>query len=180
MIISNEKVKSGLNWAGKALHAPEQRIILGATALATQPFIDLNNKDVDEETRKISAARTIAKIIAGTTVGVIVRYAGIWAANRYSKFEKVFADADKKIVEKIIPDKKNGFLTPAFAKNTIFPISEAELAKRMTRYRKAMGTLLATIAMVATNFLCDAPLTKYLTKVFQKGLEKTDTQEAKQ
>ena len=180
MIISNEKVKSVLNWAGKALHAPEQRIILGATALATQPFIDLNNKDVDEETRKISAARTIAKIIAGTTVGVIVRYAGIWAANRYSNFEKVFADADKKIVEKIIPDKKNGFLTPAFAKNTIFPISEAELAKRMTRYRKAMGTLLATIAMVATNFLCDAPLTKYLTKVFQKGLEKTDTQEAKQ
>lgn len=180
MIISNEKVKSGLNWAGKALHAPEQRIILGATALATQPFIDLNNKDVDEETRKISAARTIAKIIAGTTVGVIVRYAGIWAANRYSKFEKVFADADKKIIEKIIPDKKNGFLTPAFAKNTIFPISDAELAKRMTRYRKAMGTLLATIAMVATNFLCDAPLTKYLTKVFQKGLEKADTQEAKQ
>ena len=180
MIISNEKVKSGLNWAGKALHAPEQRIILGATALATQPFIDLNNKDVDEETRKISAARTIAKIIAGTTVGVIVRYAGIWAANRYSKFEKVFADTDKKIIEKIIPDKKNGFLTPAFAKNTIFPISDAELAKRMTRYRKAMGTLLATIAMVATNFLCDAPLTKYLTKVFQKGLEKADTQEAKQ
>lgn len=180
MIVSNEKVKSVLNWAGKALHAPEQRIILGATALATQPFIDLNNKDVDEETRKISAARTIAKIIAGTTVGVIVRYAGIWAANRYSKFEKVFADADKKIVEKIIPDKKNGFLTPAFAKNTIFPISDAELTKRMTRYRKAMGTLLATIAMVATNFLCDAPLTKYLTKVFQKGLEKTDTQEAKQ
>ena len=180
MIISNEKVKSGLNWAGKALHAPEQRIILVATALATQPFIDLNNKDVDEETRKISAARTIAKIIAGTTVGVIVRYAGIWAANRYSKFEKVFADADKKIIEKIIPDKKNGFLTPAFAKNTIFPISDAELAKRMTRYRKAMGTLLATIAMVATNFLCDAPLTKYLTKVFQKGLEKADTQEAKQ
>ena len=180
MIISNEKVKSGLNWAGKALHAPEQRIILGATALVTQPFIDLNNKDVDEETRKISAARTIAKIIAGTTVGVIVRYAGIWAANRYSKFEKVFADTDKKIIEKIIPDKKNGFLTPAFAKNTIFPISDAELAKRMTRYRKAMGTLLATIAMVATNFLCDAPLTKYLTKVFQKGLEKADTQEAKQ
>ena len=180
MIISNEKVKSGLNWAGKALHAPEQRIILGATALATQPFIDLNNKDVDEETRKISAARTIAKIIAGTTVGVIVRYAGIWAANRYSKFEKVFADTDKKIIEKIIPDKKNGFLTPALAKNTIFPISDAELAKRMTRYRKAMGTLLATIAMVATNFLCDAPLTKYLTKVFQKGLEKADTQEAKQ
>ncbi len=180
LIISNEKVKSAINWAGKTLHAPEQRMILGATALATQPFIDLNNKDVDEETRKISAARTIAKIIAGTTVGVLVRYAGIWAANRYSKFEKVFADADKKIIKNIIPDSKRGFLTPAFAKNTIFPISDKEFTKRITRHRKAMGTLLATIAMVATNFLCDAPLTKYLTKIFQKGLDKKETGEAKQ
>lgn len=180
LIISNETVKKGINWAGKTLHAPEQRIILGATALATQPFIDLNNKDVDEETRKISAARTIAKIIAGTTVGVFVRYAGIWAANRYSQFEKVFADADKKIIKKIIPDKKRGFLTPAFSKNTIFPISDKEFTKRITRYRKAMGTLLATIAMVATNFLCDAPLTKWLTGISQKQIEKQDTEEAKQ
>ena len=178
LIISNEKVKNGLTWAGKALHSPEQRLILGATALATQPFIDLYNKDVDEDTRKISAARTIAKIIAGTTVGVIVRYAGIWAANRYSQFQKVFADADKKIVEKIIPDKKYGCLTPVFTKNNIFPISDVELTKRMTRHRKAMGTLLATIAMVATNFLCDAPLTKYMTGFFQKCMEKHNNKEA--
>lgn len=180
MIISSEKVKKSLNWAGKTLHAPEQRLLLGATALATQPFIDLHNKDVDEETRKISAARTIAKIIAGTTVGVLVRYAGIWAANKYSKFEKVFADADKTIIEKIIPDKKRGFLTPIFYKNTIFPISEKVFDKRITRHRKAMGTLLATVAMVATNFLLDAPITKYLTKIFQKGIEPKKTNDGKE
>ena len=138
LIISNETVKKGVNWAGKALHSPEQRLILGATALATQPFIDLNNKDVDEETRKISAARTIAKIIAGTTVGVLVRYAGIWAAKRYSQFEKIFADADKKIIAKIIPDKKRGIFTPVFAGKTIFPISDKEFTQRITRHRKAM------------------------------------------
>ena len=180
LIISNETVKKGVNWAGKALHSPEQRLILGATALATQPFIDLNNKDVDEETRKISAARTIAKIIAGTTVGVLVRYAGIWAAKRYSQFEKIFADADKKIIAKIIPDKKRGIFTPVFAGKTIFPISDKEFTQRITRHRKAMGTLLATVAMVFTNFLLDAPLTKYLTKIFQKGLEKPKEQEVKQ
>lgn len=172
LIISSGKIKNGLNWAGKALHAPEQRLILGATALATQPFIDLNNKEVDEETRKISAARTIAKIIAGTAVGVLVRYAGIIVANRYSKFQKVFADDAKTIIKQIIPDKKRGMLTPLFTQNTIFPISDKEFTKRITRYRKAMGTLLATVAMVATNFLLDAPLTKYMTKIFQKGLEK--------
>ena len=29
---------------GEVINSPEQRLILGATALATQPFIDLNNK----------------------------------------------------------------------------------------------------------------------------------------
>ena len=71
VIISNEHVKNGLAWAGKRLHAPEQRIVLGATALATQPFIDLHNKDVDEETRKLSAARTVAKIIYGLLTNIL-------------------------------------------------------------------------------------------------------------
>ena len=55
--------------------------------------------------------------------------------------------------------------------------------KRMTKYRKAMGTLVATIAMVATNFLLDAPLTKYLTNVFQKHINtpsKTQEKEVNQ
>ncbi len=183
VIISNEHVKNGLAWAGKRLHAPEQRIVLGATALATQPFIDLHNKDVDEETRKLSAARTVAKIIAGTAVGVAVRYAGIWFVNKYSQFEKVYADAQKTIVKEIIPDAKKGFLTPLFLQKSIFPISDKELMKRMTKYRKAMGTLVATIAMVATNFLLDAPLTKYLTNVFQKHINtpsKTQEKEVNQ
>ena len=64
MIIRNEYVKKGLDFAGKYLHAPEQRLLLGATALATQPFIDMHNKNVDKETRMMSVARTIAKIIA--------------------------------------------------------------------------------------------------------------------
>ena len=32
---------------GEIINSPEQRLILGATALATQPFIDLNNKKAD-------------------------------------------------------------------------------------------------------------------------------------
>ena len=44
MIISNKIVKQALDWTGRKIHSPEQRLVLGATALATQPFIDLKNK----------------------------------------------------------------------------------------------------------------------------------------
>lgn len=167
MIINNKKVQSALNWAGKCLHAPEQRLILGATALATQPFIDLNNKAVDEDTRKISAARTVAKIIAGTLVGVAVRYAGIKFVQAFSKHKFVYSVDSPKMVQKIIPDPKRGFLTPTKFKGAEFPLPEQEVKKRIEKYQKAMGTLAATVVMVATNFLLDAPLTKYFTRIFQ-------------
>ena len=54
-------------------HPAKNRLIMGATALVTQPTIDYYNKKVDEETRTISRNRTIAKILAGTTVGILVR-----------------------------------------------------------------------------------------------------------
>lgn len=50
----------------------ENRGIMGATALLTQPAIDASNHKVDKETRRVSVNRTIAKIIAGTGVGMFV------------------------------------------------------------------------------------------------------------
>ena len=90
MIINNNLINRCLNWAGKTLHAPEQRILIGATGLAIQPFIDLNNKNVDKETRKTSAWRTAAKIIAGTIVGVAVRYWGIAFVKKFEKKIKFY------------------------------------------------------------------------------------------
>lgn len=178
MIINNKVVKDSLTWAGKCLHAPEQRLILGATALATQPFIDLNNKEVDEDTRKLSAARTVAKIIAGTIVGVGVRYLGIKAVKAFSKCDFIYKGDSKDFITRIIPDAKRGFLTPTSFRGGVFPMATAEVERRLEKYRKAMGTLTATIAMVATNFLLDAPLTKYLTGVFQQEFA-SDSQQAK-
>lgn len=67
------KAIDALRWSGKEISSAENRLILGVTALASQPFIDLNNKKVDEKTRIISCAKTLAKIIAGTLTGVIIR-----------------------------------------------------------------------------------------------------------
>lgn len=173
MIINNKTISSCLDWAGRRLHAPEQRIILGATALATQPFIDLQNKNVDKETRKTSAARTIAKIVAGTAVGVAVRYAGIAFVRKYCQYEKVFNNAG--LVERIIPKKGRSLFVPIFTRgDNVFPIAEDVLTKKFEKHAKAMGTFVATVAMFATNFLLDAPLTKWFTKLCVKAMSAKD------
>lgn len=173
MIISNKTIKTALDWTGKKLHSPEQRLILGATALATQPFIDLHNKEVDAETRKTSVARTLAKIIAGTLVGYAVRRAGISFVRKYSQYS---TDMVGGLVAKITPKDGKGFFVPMFTKTlkptekSIFPIAQDKLEKKFELYRKAMGTFVATVAMIGTNFILDAPLTKFFTGVFQKQL----------
>ncbi len=174
MIVRNENIQKFLNYCGKQLHAPEQRLILGATALATQPFIDLNNKDVDKKTRLTSVARTIAKIIAGTLVGVLVRKAGINFVKKYSQYEKIL-DPKTSLVTGVIGKKGKDLFVPLFAgKNKFKPIKPEDLEKKFNLYIKAMGTFAATIAMVFTNFILDAPLTKWLTGLFNKIIDKTE------
>lgn len=87
--------------------------MLGATALATQPFIDLKNKDVDAETRKTSVARTLAKIVAGTLVGVAVRQAGISFVRKYSQY---YPNLCSGLVSSIKPKKGESFFVPMFEK----------------------------------------------------------------
>lgn len=158
-----------MDFAGKHLHSPEQRLLLGATALAIQPVIDMRNKKVDKETRMLSVARTVAKIIAGTAVGVIVRYAGIAAVKAMSKYTPVMDAAGKNVIRL----KDCGPLIPLFQGIHKFkPIPLKELNANMNRYIKAMGTFFATIAMIYTNFACDAPLTKWMTNIFSCSIEK--------
>lgn len=148
MTISNEKTLKGLKWVGEKVSSPENRLILGVTALMSQPFIDLNNKKVDEDTRKVSAARTVAKIIAGTTTGVLIRSGCIHAI-----------DAFTKLPTEITPDMKFKKL------RTLFTPS-AGILKDLNQYKKSLGTILSLGVMVVTNFLLDVPLTKFLTNKF--------------
>ena len=54
--LKNGKTLNSLKWIGQHISSPENRLILGVTALASQPFIDLHNRHVDENTKKVSAA----------------------------------------------------------------------------------------------------------------------------
>ena len=151
VVIEGEKTNKAISWIGEKLSSPHNRLILGATALMSQPFIDLNNKRVDEDTRKVSAARTVAKILAGTLTGFTVRYGCIKAIDAFSKLpEQILNDMKFK--------KWRTLFTPTSALNGVL--------EDLTQYKYAYGTFLSLGVMLFTNFLIDAPLTKCLTNLF--------------
>lgn len=148
MTVKSERANKTITWIGEKLSSPQNRLILGVSALMSQPFIDLNNKKVDEDTRKVSAARTVAKIIAGTLTGVAIRSGCIHAI-----------DAFTKMPHEITPDMKYKKL------RTFFTPSHGIL-NDLSQYKKSLGTIVSLLVMVVTNFLIDAPLTKFLTNKF--------------
>ncbi len=149
-----DKWKKIDDWVSKPA---ENRLIMGATALVTQPVIDYNNHKVDEETRRVSRNRTIAKILAGTTVGMIVR------GSCYKLVGKM-TDVNGK-------GKYSKFLLPESYINKF-----ARDTKILKNYRSALSTGVAILAMCFTNFAIDAPLTVFLTNKFNA---KTDPAKAK-
>ncbi len=158
MTVSNKKVLDSLKWIGEKVSSPQNRLILGVTALMSQPFIDLSNKKVDEETRKVSAARTVAKIIAGTLTGVAIRYGCIKAI-----------DAFTKLPHEIKPNMKFKNLRRLFIPSDV-------VLESLNQYKKALGTIISIAIMVVTNFLIDAPLTKFLTNKFVDKIHEKDKQ----
>lgn len=144
-----------INFFDKHVSVTENRLIIGVSALASQPFIDLYNKDVDEKTRVVSCARTIAKTLIGTITGVAIRAGFIKLAQNYSR-----------VGNAQIPKVRKLF-TPSVA------ISDKTHAYR--QYQNTMGTLLAVGALLFTNFLIDAPLTKFLTNHLVKKFGAEDS-----
>lgn len=154
--VSNPKKLKAIDWIGKNLSSAENRLILGASALLSQPFIDASNKEVDAETRRYSVCRTIAKIIAGTLTGYSIRKLCIKSIDAFSKS-----------AGEIKPDMK-------FKKmRTLLTPTLKYTAEELSQYKNTLGTILALGVMVFTNFLIDAPLTKALTNLFahRKGAE---------
>lgn len=160
--ISNPKTIKAIDWIGKNLSSAENRLILGASALLSQPFIDASNKEVDSETRRYSICRTIAKIIAGTLTGYTIRKLCIKSIDAFTKLPtEIKPDAKfKKLRQSLLPSIKCA-------------------ADELSQYKNALGTLLALGVMVFTNFLIDAPLTKYLTNLFAGSSNPENKKEVK-
>ena len=150
---SKENANSVKNWNKLTYFTSDpmwNRGIMGASALLTQPTIDYYNHRVDEETRTVSRNRTIAKIVAGTLVGMFVVRGPVY-----------------KLVEKMTNVKGNGkWSTALIPKELLKELSENETYLKNCRATIAMA--LALIAMSITNFVLDAPLTIFLTNLLNE------------
>lgn len=147
----NKNAEDFIRWCGE-LGPHHNRLIIGGTALVTQPVIDLYNDKVDKKTREVSCARTIGKIIAGTLTGVVARWGFIKLVKKYSIIEKTAAKTTK------------SFFSPSNVK---------EGTHALKQYRNTMGNILAIAVMLITNFAIDAPLTQFLTNHFTKRIDKS-------
>lgn len=143
-------------------HPAVNRAIMGVTAIVTQPVIDAYNPRVDEKTRKTSKNRTIAKIIAGTGVGLVIRSLCYEAVRAMTNLE-----GKTKFSQALIPKED-------LAKY-------ASGVKNIAKRRTVISTLAAIFIMLFTNFLIDAPLTKLMTNKFNAKTEEKEKakQEAK-
>ena len=153
-----EKVKDWVKNNDLISNPAINRSIMGVTAMMFQPAIDLSNKRVDEDTREISKNKTIAKILAGTTVGIVVRELC------YKLCQKMTDVSGNKSYSKALLPKK---YLKELSENHVY----------LNNYRSAISTCVAMIVMLFTNFLIDAPLTTLLTN---KLNEKTRANKIKQ
>ena len=152
-------IEKFLTTISEKFSSPHQRAILGATALCTQPFIDLHNRHIKKEDKPITVARTIAKIIVGTTVGVALRHYAIKAIKNYTNTINCGKYSQCLLPKSIAAQLK---VNP----NAVDPTY-------LTNYRNGLGTFLGVMGGLLTNFFVDAPLSKKLTnlihdKVFKK------------
>lgn len=151
--IKSEKSQNLIEKAGK-LSTPANRFFLGATALSIQPWIDLNNKDVDEETRKMSCVRTIAKIVVGTTTGILVRMGCIGLMKKFTRTPEELKNLGKKATE------YSTALIPTHISYEKF----SEAKRLLQKHRNALGSFIAIAVMMIT----DPPLSKLLTNFLNK------------
>lgn len=144
----------------------QQRLAIGGTALLIQPVIDLNNKEVDKDTRWVSAIRSGAKAIVGTATGILVRGACMKATElKLAKRDatgKAIKEAGKIVVD---PNKINKLLGNSFDS---LKLSPKELSDAINRVPSVIGTLVALGAMIITNFALDAPLTNKSAELVEK------------
>lgn len=149
-----------LRYLSKNFTSPHQRAVLGITAICTQPFIDLHNKNIKDEDKPVVVSKTLAKIIVGTSFGVAVRHFSIKAVKNFTKAINTGKYSQCLLPQKVVEGLKKGLVHDDYIKN----------------YRNGLGTFLGLATCIITNFLIDAPLTKILTnvlhdKVFKRGVK---------
>lgn len=158
------KDRPSLNNFGNFINRPDvNRAIMGATAILTQPFIDKHNPDVDKETAETSMCRTIGKIVAGTTVGCIVRSGVYYLMNACTSMDPN-APKWKKL------------LMPSERMQKVISKHNMDWFKS---YKNVLSTALGLGVMLITNPLFDVPFTSWITKTLNNRRKAKQAEEGK-
>lgn len=171
-VVVPEKISNGIENFGVSFDSAMQRGLTGVFAFATQPIIDSKNKEVDKKTRQVAAARTKAKIIAGTTTGFTIREICVQLTKLFSKNDNI----RKYEYDHSLFKHKKPFEPKEYKKFEQFLLSIANkgkpnemTAKQIKQMRNAVGTVAAIGIMIFTNVLIDTPLTTYIqNKIIKK------------
>lgn len=168
MIINNRHAQRFINWSGQKLNAPQQSIIMGASAVIFQPYINRKNKKLDEDTRDMAVARSIGKNITGNTFDFLTRVGAIFTVAKLSNYKINDVKCDEDLVTEILPkNPRKDIFTPNL-KEKFVPRAKSEFLKDYKSYRMAMGALLATSVAIFVKTTVELPMTKKLTDFFYK------------
>lgn len=170
------KYKTIIKYGGEKLNSYHNRAFLGVTALPLFTLYDCFTSP-DKETRNNSLSKTWAKIIVGTTTGIIIRYLGFRFAKRFATplLERLGSDAV------YVKKSERRFGSLFFPKQRLgkHKISLKLQQKWLENFQKALGTYAAISAMLVTNFLVDMPLTMMLTNFLNKNVFKQNPESPK-
>ena len=144
-----------------------QKLVMSAGEVAIAPFIDIGvgkaitaaTKEKDGRTNqssKVQAARTVAQTVGGTITGIAIRYACIAGATALCML------AGKKIGEGL--SGTVGALLAESDKGRVNPEDLYNYREKMGAWGKNIGGAAATMVMMVTNFLIDAPFINWINK----------------
>ena len=167
-----EKIAKDPNMVGKiaglaGCSVIAQKLVMSAGEVAIAPFIDIGvgkaitkvtgEKDGrTNQSSKTQAARTVAQTVGGTMTGVVIRYACITAATALCMM------AGKKVGDNL--GGKIGELLAESEKGRIRPEDFYTYKEKMSSWGKNIGGAAATMVMMVTNFIIDAPLINKINK----------------
>ena len=146
-----------------------QKLVMSAGEVTIAPAIDIgvgkaitaitNEKDGrTNQSSKVQAVRTISQTIGGTATGIVIRMACIGAATALcmKAGQKVGNDLGGKIGA-ILAESELG-------KGRISPENVYAYSEKMASWGKSLGGAAATMVMMFTNFLIDAPFINWINK----------------
>lgn len=144
-----------------------QKIVMSGSEAVIGPMMDVGigqviTKVTDEkdgrtnDSSKVQAIRTFSQSVGGTIVGVIIRLLAIGATT--ALFAKFGEKAGGKIADVVNEAKKDG-------KRLFSKKENAFLYKdNMEKWGKSVGGAAATLIMLVTNFIIDAPFINFINK----------------